>query len=416
MKSETDVLIIGGGVIGVCIALYLTREGKSVTLLEKNALCAGASHGNASWVATAACQPTAAPGVIEQGLKWMLDSGSPFYIKPRANLDLLRWLWHFRQASTEEKMLAGAKITTLLNQPTIKLYKELVEEGLEFGFEQKGLLHLHLSEKYRKSGIEDMKFREKYGYKGELLGRKELEELQPNLRPEIESGIFYSEPAHIQPHKFVDAIGRQAEKEGALIREWTTVSGFDMRNGYIHAVETNQGRFEAGEVVLAAGAWSAPLAKMMGQRILLQPAKGYSITAKRPAPELGPQRPISLNDYKIAITPFGADFRFSSTLELAGFDPSINQKRIAVNYEGLNRVFEGFDHLDVKETWSGYRPLSADTLPIIGRSVVINNLIYATGHGTLGVTHAPITGKLVTQIVKGEKPDIDIKLLQPDRW
>ena len=410
------MVIIGGGVIGVCAALYLTRQGKRVTLLEKKRLCAGASHGNASWIAVHMIVPTAAPGVLGQGIKWMLDPGSPFYIKPRANLDLVRWLWQFRRAAAEKPMLAGTDIMNRLNRAGLRLFKELDSEGLAFDFAQRGLLHLHLSEKKRKAGLKEMAFVADYGVKAELLGRAGLEELEPHLKPGIESGIFYPDTAHLRPDKFVQAVGDLAEKEGATIVEGAQVTGFEFDNGHISAVKTNIGHYSGIDVVLAAGAWSAPLAKLAGETILMEPAKGYSITASRPSPGHGPQRPISVDDYKLAITPFGTDFRFSSTLELAGFDPSINQKRIAVNREGLNRVFDGFETLNIKETWSGYRPLSADTLPIIGRSEQHRNLIYATGHGMMGITQGPITGQMVTDIVIGQTPEIELEPLRPGRW
>jgi D-amino-acid dehydrogenase len=414
--KKTEILIIGGGVIGACTALYLTRQGKQVTLVEKKDICSGASHGNACWIAVAHAVPTAAPGVMGQGLKWMLDSGSPFYVKPRLNLDLARWLWLFRSAVSHDKMLAGAATMLDLNRKSLDLFKGLDAEGLDFDFSQQGLLHVHLSEKACQAGKKTLELLSDFGVEGHLLDRNGLKEIEPNLLDEVESGVYYPEPGHLRSDKFVKAVARQAAVEGTTILTGTDVVGFEKNNGRISAIQTSQGVFEADEVVLAAGAWSSLMAKQLGERLAMEPAKGYSVTARRPSIKHGPSLPIAVDDYKLAITPLGDDFRFSSTLELAGFDLSINEKRLAANWEGLHRVLPGLENVDVKETWSGFRPLSADGLPIIGRSKKISNLIYATGHGMMGMTHGPITGKVVSQIVTGQYPDINLEALRPDRF
>jgi D-amino-acid dehydrogenase len=415
MKT-TEVLIIGGGVIGTCAALYLTRQGKQVTLVEKQDICAGASHGNACWIAVAHAIPTAAPGVMGQGLKWMLDAGSPFHIKLRLSFDLARWLWHFRSAATHDKMMVGAAIMLDLSRKSLALYQDLDAEGLDFDFLQQGLLHVHLSEASRQAGKEALDLLSVLGVEGQLLERDGLLALEPHLRAGIESGIYYPEPAQVRPDKFVNAVALQAAAEGATILTGTAVTGFATRNGRIAAVQTSQGVLKADDIVLAAGAWSSRLAKQLGERLLMEPAKGYSVTARRPSANHGPSLPLAVDDYTLAITPLGDDFRFSSTLELAGFDPSINAKRLAANWQGLHRVLAGLEQVEVTETWSGYRPLSADSLPLIGRSTRIGNLIYATGHGTMGMTLGPITGQVVSQIVSGQQPDITLELLRPDRF
>ncbi|MEM7797713.1 MAG: FAD-dependent oxidoreductase [Chloroflexota bacterium] len=416
MRQKSEVLVIGGGVIGVCSALYLTRAGYQVTLLEKKDICSGASHGNACWIAVAHSEPVAAPGVITQGLKWLLDNKSPFYIKPRINLDLMRWLWQFRKASTVEQAERGTRINLALSRQSLSLYKELVEEGLAFDFAQKGLLHVHLSEKAKKAGKAELSRLKRFGIEGRMLRKHELKTLEPGLSAEIESGTFYPEPAQVRPHKMVQAIATQAEKEGACIHTGIAVKRLETRSGEVVAVHTDRGLFSGDHVVLAAGAWTSILAKSLGIYLCMEPAKGYSLTAKRPTPLHGPSRAVSVDDYKLAVSPLGPNFRFSSTLALAGFDPSINRKRLATNSEGLNRVYSGMEDLKVIETWSGYRPLTADSLPIIGKMPGLDNLIFATGHGMLGMTQGSVTGKLVSQIVANERTSVDLNPLRPNRF
>ena len=418
MTHKTDILIIGGGVIGACTALYLTRAGRQVTLVEKGDICAGASHGNACWVAASSPLPTPSPGVLTQGLKWMLDSGSPFYIKPRFSLDLVRWLWKFQSFCNDEKMMAGSETLIPLNRQSLELFRQLsAEPELDFGFDEAGLLHLHLSEKYCKAGEKSAAQHNKLGIKAIFMEPNKLKELEPNLKDGVISGVFYPEHAHLNPSQLVKSVAALAGKEGAKIMTHTEVTAFKKLGNQIAEIETTSGKIVPNEVVLAAGAWSSILAKQVGAPILMEPAKGYSVTAKRSSAVHGPSRPLSVDDAKVAISPLGAThFRFSSTLELAGFDPTINPKRLAVNRKTLQRVLHDMDVIDAEETWAGYRPLTPDDLPYIGRSERVGNLIFATGHGMLGITHGPITGKLVKEILMDEKPSIPLAAMRPDRF
>ena len=413
---KTDILIIGGGVIGASTALFLTRAGRQVTLVEKNDICSGASRGNACWVAAGYALPTPVPGMLSQGLKWLLDSGSPFYIKPRASLDLIRWLWHFQASCTHAKMMASAATLLQLNRQSLAMFRELARE-LEFGFVEAGLLHLHLSNEYRHKGEAEAELLRSIGVEAISLGREGLEELEPRLKDGVTSGVFFPEHAHLDPTKLTQVLAQRAEAEGATIMTQTAVTGFQKDGGRIQAVDTTGGTIEPDQVVLAAGAWSSILAKQLGAPILMEPAKGYSVTVRKSSDEQGPTRPLAIDDSKVAVTPLGADrFRFSSTLELAGFDPSINPKRLAVNKQSLQTVLPNMEVLDGDEPWSGYRPLTPDSLPYIGRSKRVNNLIFATGHGMMGITHGPITGKLVTEIVTGQSPSIDLAPMRPERF
>ncbi len=417
MNPETDILIIGGGVIGACCALYLTRAGRQVTLIEKAEICAGASKGNACWVAAGYALPTAVPGVLGQGLKWMLDPGSPFYIKPRLSLDLVKWLVAFQAACTHKKMMASAKALLALNRKSLHLFRELNDEpNLDFEYNEAGLLHLHLTEKYRKAGEKEADLLREMGVEAISLGRAGLEELEPKLQEGIKSGIFFPEQAHLDPVKLVKSVAAQAEAEGATILTQTEVTGLEKDGSRISQIKTSGGSITPEEVVLAAGAWSSILAKKMGIPILMEPAKGYSVTVKKHSPEQGPTRPLAVDDAKVAITPLGQDrFRFSSTLELAGFDLSINATRLEVNRDALQKVLPDMESLDAEAPWAGYRPLTPDGLPYIGRSEKVSNLIFATGHGMLGITHGPVTGKLVAEIVTEQKPSIPLAPFRPER-
>ncbi|MDX1520391.1 MAG: FAD-dependent oxidoreductase [Anaerolineae bacterium] len=416
LPESTQTLIVGGGVIGVCIAYYLTKRGRAVTLVEKADICAGSSHGNAGMIAVAHSIPIAAPGVLTQGLRWLLDAGSPFYIKPRPELDLLRWLWHFQAACTKARMLRGISVLLDLSVQSLALFESLAAtEDLAFDFERKGLLHLYLTEKIFAKGVKDAETLQEFGVEATILDQAGVRQMEPNVNDSVIAGIFYPEPAHLRPDRFVHQLTAVAERAGAQICAHTEVLSFEKSGSRITGVTTTRGRIRAEEVVLAAGAWSSILARQVGLRLALQPAKGYSITTKRPG--TCPGLPLALDERKIAVTPMGADlFRFSSTLELAGFDSSINQRRLTATRQGISEYLPGMTDLEIIEIWRGYRPASPDGLPFIGRSERISNLIFATGHGMLGLTQGPITGQLVAQIIGGEPPSIDLTPLRPERF
>jgi D-amino-acid dehydrogenase len=234
------------------------------------------------------------------------------------------------------------------------------------------------------------------------------------VKTSVIGGVYYENYAHFVPDRFVRELARVAETLGARIRTGTEVLGFETAGKRIAKVNTTRGDFEADDVVLAAGVWSAPLARMLGLHLPIQPAKGYSITAKRP-PDF-PELPVQLADDMVAVTPMGEFVRFSSTLEMAGLDMSINQRRVAASRQAMREYLVGAESLEELELWRGFRPMSPDDFPMIGRSKLFGNLTLATGHSMAGMTQGPITGKLVAQIITGAEPDIELTPFSPERF
>lgn len=415
LPPTADVVVIGGGVIGACVALSAVRAGRQVLILERGEVCGEASSGNASWVATAHSTPTAAPGVIGEGLRHLLDRGSPFSIRPRPSPTLLRWLWSFRKASTDEQFLRGTETLLALSRRSHEMFRSLRDE-LGFAFVEDGLLHLHVSDETRRAAEADVELLSGIGVEAVMLDRDAALAYEPRLLPGVRSGMFTPELARVDPVEFTRAVVARAVAEGAEVREGVSVDDVRVEGGQVRSLTTSAGATEPTEVVLAAGAWSEPLARRFGAPILMQPAKGYSVTVRRRSPDQGPSRPMMVDDGRVAVTPLpGGRFRFSSTLELAGFDPSVNERRLAVNRAALELVLPDMSDLDAAPAWSGYRPLTADTLPYIGRSERVTNLVVATGHGMLGLTQAPATGELVAQVLTDRPPSVPLAPLSPDR-
>lgn len=415
MTNQDDVLVIGGGVIGACVAYYLREQGRSVTLVEKDEICAGASHGNVGLIAVGHAIPLAAPGVLTQGLKWLLDRGSPLYIKPRLNLDLVRWLLGFQSACTEEQLQRTIPVLLDLGRRSLALFDELIaRENLDCGYQRQGRLFLFTNQSSFQANIEEAFLLRGHGVESVVLDNAGARQMEPSVSSAVVGGIYLPDYANLVPGQFVRELAGVIEERGGRLRTHTEVIGFETTGRRISAVVTTRGTFQADQIVLAAGAWSPIVARDLKLRLPIQPAKGYSLTYKRPSN--GPRLPLSLSESKVAVAPMGDMLRCSSTLELAGFDASINEHRLAATRQATREYLSGLENLELIEVWRGFRPLTPDTLPIIGRSPTYENLIVATGHGMLGVTHGPITGRLVSQTMARETPDLDLWPLRVNRF
>ncbi len=415
MSNDNDILIIGGGIIGVSAAYFLSRQGIKVMLIEKGDICAGSSYGNAGLICPCLSIPIPAPGVLTQGLKWLLNPESPFYIKPRLNADLLRWLWLFQAHSNKQALHRAIPLLRDMQRSSLQLFRDLIKrEKLSCHFEQVGGLTLFKTERGLAHGRDEVEEMQDFGLDMELLDGDALRELEPLIRPDIIGGIHCKEDAHLDPALFVSDLAKVAQANGAKLLTQTEVLGFETVGSRVITVNTTRGVFHPGQVVLAAGAWSTPIAQQLGIKFLMQPAKGYSITIKKPAKM--PKRYFYLGEAKVAVTPIGSDLRFAGTLELTGLDLAINQRRVDAILQAGKNYLNGIDFDDTPEIWSGLRPCPPDGLPYIGRSRAINNLIVATGHAMLGVAMGPITGKLVTQIVREEEPELALTAFDVDRF
>jgi D-amino-acid dehydrogenase len=253
-----------------------------------------------------------------------------------------------------------------------------------------------------------------FGVEASLLDAAGVRQIEPNVLPTVTHGIYCATYAHLSPGHFVQEMVRLAKKQGVQLKTETSVTGFETSGQHISSIITTEGTFTSNQVVLAAGAWSPLVMHSLKLKLPIQPAKGYSLTYKRPP--TSPHLPLSLYERKVAVTPMGDMLRFTSTFELAGFDPSINQGRLETIRRSIHEYLPGMQELGEETVWFGYRPATPDDLPIIGRSEMFDNLVLATGHGTLGITHGLITGKLVSQIIEGQKPVLDIAPFRAERF
>lgn len=415
-RTNTDVLVIGGGAIGVCSAYFLNQAGRDVTLIERGDICSGSSYGNAGLIVPSHSIPLAAPRVITKGLKWMMNPESPFYIKLRLDRELISWLWKFRKACSETQMQRAMPVIRDLNFESLKLYDAIAGiEDLEFGYEKRGMVIIFRTDGGFQEGIEEARLMEKSGIDIRILTKQDVDDMA-DIETNAVGGVYYSQDAHIHPHRYVKGLADHLVKNGVDVRTWTEVLGFESSGRRITAVKTTKGVFSAEEIVLAGGTWSGEIASGLGIRLLIQPAKGYSATFKRPAN--CPNVPFGLAESKVILTPMGDTMRIAGTLELAGLDTSVNMRRVNAVLKSIPAFLPEIelDALELLEIWRGLRPCTPDGLPYLGRPQQYDNLTVAAGHAMIGMSLSPITGKLVSQIITGQQPMVDLSLLRIGRF
>jgi D-amino-acid dehydrogenase len=417
MAKKTEILIIGGGAIGICCAYYLNELGKDVLLVEKNDICSGSSYGNAGLIVPSHSIPLAAPGAIAQGLKWMFKPRSPFYIKPRLDRSLIAWLWKFGSACSRRHVGRSIPVLHDLHSASLDLFSELAAiEGVDFALEQKGLLELFKTQAGFEKGIEEIQLTRQFGIENRILQIKELNEFIPGIPTAAIGGVFSSHDAHLAPDRFVHQLAAQAQKRGVRLLTSCEVIDFATSHRHVTGIKTTRGDISAEEVVIAGGSWSRELTHKLQLNLSMQPAKGYSITFKRP--EACPSLPIAMAEAKVVLTPMADQMRLAGTLELAGFDQSINMPRVQTVLETLQTYFPNMDphSFELLEIWRGLRPCSPDGLPYLGRTPHFDNVIIATGHGMLGISLAPITGKIVSRLASRKQPSQNIAPLSVERF
>lgn len=412
------VHIIGGGVVGLCSAWYLRKTGFEVAVVDQADWSDGCSYGNAGMVVPSHIVPLAAPGVIAKGLRWMFDAGSPFYIRPRLDWALARWLWQFYRSCSEEKVRQAMPLLRDFNQWSKDLYREFAEEeGFAFSYEEKGILMLY---KTPKAGREEEEAAEKahaLGMRAQKLDASGVRQIETSIRTDVLGAVYYPGDAHLYSNQFMQQLLAALRKMNVSFMPGHKISGFKTQKGKIsHLIFTNQAAEAVGEVVLAAGSWSAKILKKLGIKMLMQDGKGYSVTM--PSPALRPGIPSILLEAKVALTPMGQDLRAGGTLEISGHKSDVSMPRV----EGILKALpQYYPELKVEtppreKIWYGFRPCTPDGLPYIGRSKAFSNLTIATGHAMMGMSMGPASGKLVAEILANRPTSLDIGLLAPERF
>ncbi|OOV16430.1 FAD-binding oxidoreductase [Flavobacterium sp. LM4] len=407
------VSIIGGGIIGLCSAYYLAKEGYEVVVFDKSDMNDGCSYGNAGMIVPSHIIPLAQPGMIAQGIKWMFDSQSPFYVKPRLNIDLMNWgLQFYKHANLKhvEKAMPALCDLSLLSK---ELYQDLAKENNSFFYEEKGLLMLYKTDKTAEEIHHEGKLAEDLGLEVDFLSKEEVSHLEKGTATNVIGGVHYKSDAHIYPQKFMQFIKDELGRLNVKIHTQTTVVDFFLKNNTVSEIITDKGNFSTDEVVLATGSWSPHIAKKLNINISILPGKGYSFTLKDQSHK--PSIPSILCEGKVAVTPMNHDIRFGGTMEITHTnDIKINQNRVRGILNSINDFYPDLKIEMPKEQdiWFGFRPCTPSGMPIIAKDKRLKNLTVVTGHAMMGLSLAPATGKLVSEIISEKPTSVDTQMFQ----
>lgn len=406
----SKVLIIGGGIVGLTSAYYLQKKGYEVTVLDKGDITDNCSFGNAGMIVPSHFVPLAAPGMIKQGIRWMFNSKSPFYVRPSLSSNLINWGLKFMKHATAKHVSQSAEPLRDLSLLSKKLYEDLAKEpDFNFGLTNNGILAFYKTEK---AGEEEAHLAARaieLGLDMAVLSVNECRALQPGLKLDVLGAVHYRCDAHLYPTKLMNALLGYLTENGVKIERGKEVDQIKVAGNRITKVFTGMQAWEADQYVIATGSWSPAVAKMADINISLMPGKGYSFMEAEPQNRL--TIPALLCEARVAITPMNGQIRYGGTMELDKINNRINMQRVKGIVESVPAYFPDLKPAlpAEKDIWYGFRPSSPDGLPYIGRSEKRDNLIIATGHGMMGLSLGPATGLLVSQIVAGTATDLKLE-------
>ena len=401
--GSPDVLVVGAGIVGACAALELARAGASVEVIERGGGWGeGCSWGNAGLLVPSHARPIAAPESLKAGLGWMVKPDSPFGLKLKPSL--APWLARYLRASTAARADDGEALQRELCREGLGAFRDLAAEGIDGGYDEPGCLTVHTA-----AGAEERAAAEAASETGRTLGARvlsgdEARELEPALTDRVRAAVLFPHEGRCDPVRLAAAVGAAAEARGVRLR--TGVEAYGVRSD---GADTTRGPLRAGTVVVAAGAWSGRLARSAGVRLPLQGGKGYA--AEWGPSEVPARIPLYLHDHRVVANPMADRTRLTGGLLLDGLDESFDARRVRAIARAAEEVLGV--RAQPRLTWRGLRPCTPDGLPVIGES---RGVVFATGHGMLGVTLGPLTGRLVASLVRGDASHPALPRLSPERF
>jgi D-amino-acid dehydrogenase len=418
-RMGKKVIVIGGGIIGLSSAYYLQKAGHQVTVLDKSDFMDNCSYGNCGYVCPSHFIPLATPGIVRQGLKWMLNSQSPFYVQPRLSRSLFDWGLKFMKSATPgnvERAAVPLRDIALLSQHEYENEWRPMPH-FDFAYQHRGLLEICLTEAGAEHARHMVERAQELGLDADWLDHAALQDKEPHTRVNGVGAILFHCDSHLYPDKLMRGLIRVLAAAGVQLLSGEEVIRFETGGGAVSRVVTSAGVHEADVVVLATGSWSREIAALLGTRVPLVPGRGYSVTL-----EDSPYRvnhPAILMEGRTAITPMdGNKIRFGGTMEITATSTPPRYARVQGILNAVKQFFPDFDipMPPVEKIWYGYRPCSADGLPYIGRIRKYSNVVVATGHSMLGLSLGAGTGKLVGELVEERKPSIDLAPFAVERF
>lgn len=410
-------VVIGGGIIGLSSAYYLLQEGWNVTMIDKTDLTDSCSYGNLGMIVPSHFVPLAAPGIVAQGIRWMFDSKSPFYVKPSLSGQLIKWgLKFIKSANTQHVQQSGPHLTAI-NLLSKQLYESLSHQpGFDFSFEKKGIMMYFKSEKVGEEEIHMAEKAKQMGLEVDILNAAEAQQVETDIALDVLGAIHYKCDAHLYPNKLNHQLIQYLTLNGVQFLTGQPVTKITKKQNKIASVHVGAEAVDGDVFVFAAGSWMPSLLQLAGLQLPLMPGKGYSFTQSHSDKTL--QVPAILCEARVAITPMNQQIRFGGTMEIGPINDKINMNRVKGIVESVPAYLPGLpvEMPKPSEVWYGFRPCSPDGLPYIGYGAKYDNLLYAGGHAMMGLSLGPATGHLIADLATGKKPIIDISAFNPSRF
>ncbi|HEY9004344.1 MAG TPA: FAD-dependent oxidoreductase [Mucilaginibacter sp.] len=415
----SKAVIIGGGVIGVFSAYYLNKSGWEVDIIDQGDLSDNCSYGNAGMITPSHFVPLAAPGMVEQGIRWMFNSKSPFYVKPSLNPELIGWGLKFLKSATRKHVDRSAGALRDISVMSKKLFQEFEKDSnIEFGLEDKGILMLFKTPAFVEEEKHLAEQAINLGLDAQYLSPDECRQLQPGVEMDILGAVHYHCDAHLYPNKLMRGLIKYVENaKGITIYRNTEITKIVHETGKIISVNNKDKEFKGDAYVVAGGAWSPGIARLAGLKVPLMPGKGYSFMV----PQEESKRmtiPSILCEARVAITPMNGSIRYGGTMEVGKINKQINMNRVQGIVESVPKYFPNFkpEMPQQKDIWFGFRPVSPDGMPYIGLSNKYQNLAVATGHAMIGLSLGPATGKIISEVLNGQSNGMNITPFAVDRF
>ncbi len=398
-----DVVIVGGGIIGCCCAWYLQEAGMQVTIIDKTDFIDGSSFGNSGMIVPSHFVPLASPGMVSKGLRWMLKKSSPFYIRPRLNLELVQWLWQFYRSGNKKHVAAVAPLLRDMHIEGREFYERLnASDGFNFNFEKKGILMMYQTVKGEHEEAEQAEMAHELGIEANIYSQADLKSIEHDIHIDAKGGVHYPGDAHLSPQILMKQLMMHLQHSGVELIHHCEVNGIKEDSGVGSTLFCKDGSIvKSKHVVLATGSWSGQLMKKSGFKLPMQDGKGYSMTIQNPVKK--PSIPAILTEARVAITPMGDSLRIAGTLEISGMDDHIHSHKVKSILDAAMDCYPDLKNVEPGPVWHGYRPCPPDGMPYIGAWKPGSSIVVATGHGMMGLSLAPSTGRMVRDILMYNK-------------
>ena len=416
-QKDKKIIIVGGGINGLCTAYFLQKKYASITIIDQGNITNNCSFGNMGFLSPSHFIPLASPGIIAEGLKHLISSTSPFYIKPRFKLPFLLWSLKFYKSSNQNTVAKNSPHLSQLLNLSRKLMNEIRSDiGDVFDMQEIGCMMMCHEQKAFEEEIKVAKAGSKLGLNVQLFNRSELQALEPDVELDIYGAVLFKDDAHIHPGKFMHTMKNYLEKKGVNFQLNTSVKGFKKTKQKVEAVITDHGDFTGDEIILTPGSWLPQLSKALGFSILLEGGKGYSYTYDEVQKNI--KYPAILVDGRCAITPWKNSLRIGGTMEFSGINERIIPARMKGIFDSVKKFYPGLkiELPPNDKIWTGLRPVSPDGLPYLGKAPGLENTWIAGGNAMLGISEGAADGKIISEIIEGNPASIDISAFRIERF